>query len=52
MVAKRYNRPSGRAADALRKVRLETGVSKYAEGSCLAHFGETQIGRASCRERV
>lgn len=36
-------RPSGRAPDALRSVRLELGVSKYAEGSCLAHFGDTQV---------
>jgi ribonuclease PH len=37
------NRPSGRAADALRAVRLETGVNKYAEGSCLASFGDTRV---------
>ncbi|MEM6626036.1 MAG: ribonuclease PH [Pseudomonadota bacterium] len=36
-------RPSGRAADALRHVTLETGVSRYAEGSCLAKFGETHV---------
>lgn len=36
-------RPSGRAADALRPVRLEAGYSKYAEGSCLARFGDTHV---------
>lgn len=36
-------RPSGRAADALRPIRLETGVSKHAEGSCLACFGDTHV---------
>jgi ribonuclease PH len=36
-------RPSGRAVDQLRAVSLETGVSKYAEGSCLAKFGDTHV---------
>ena len=36
-------RPSGRAADALRSIVLEPGVSKYAEGSCLARFGDTHV---------
>jgi len=36
-------RPSGRALDEMRTVSLETGVSKYAEGSCLAKFGETHV---------
>src|SRR5580658_10761197 len=36
-------RPSGRAADTLRPVSLELGVSKYAEGSCLAKFGDTHV---------
>ena len=36
-------RPSGRAADALRDVSLETAVSRYAEGSCLAKFGQTHV---------
>lgn len=36
-------RPSGRAADELRPVELETGVSRYAEGSCLAKFGHTHV---------
>ena len=36
-------RPSERAADALRPVTLETGVNRYAEGSCLASFGHTKV---------
>jgi ribonuclease PH len=36
-------RPSGRAFDALRAVRLEPGFAKYAEGSCLARFGDTHV---------
>ena len=36
-------RPSGRAPDALRPVTLETGVNRYAEGSCLVGFGHTRV---------
>lgn len=36
-------RPSGRAAAELRPVVLETDVNKYAEGSCLARFGDTHV---------
>lgn len=36
-------RPSERLADALRPVTLETGVNRYAEGSCLASFGHTKV---------
>jgi ribonuclease PH len=36
-------RPSGRAADALRPVRLEIGTNKYAEGACLSCFGDTHV---------
>jgi ribonuclease PH len=36
-------RPSGRAPDQLRDVSLEMGVSRYAEGSCLAKFGQTHV---------
>src|SRR5688572_26960620 len=36
-------RPSGRTPDALRAVSLETGAAKYAEGSCLAKFGDTHV---------
>ncbi len=43
MVNLANSRPSGRAADEMRTVRLETDVSKYAEGSCLACFGDTHV---------
>ena len=36
-------RPSGRATDQLREITLEPGVNKYAEGSCLARFGDTHV---------
>lgn len=36
-------RPSGRTADELRSISLETGVTRYAEGSCLAKFGHTHV---------
>ena len=36
-------RPSGRAPDQLRKIVLEPGFSKHAEGSCLARFGDTHV---------
>lgn len=36
-------RPSGRAAAELRPVTLETGVNRYAEGSCLVSFGHTKV---------
>src|SRR3984893_12284861 len=46
-------RPSGRAADEMRPVSLEPGFSKYAEGSCLARFGDTHVlCTASVEERV
>ena len=46
-------RPSGRASDTMRSVTLEIGFSKYAEGSCLAKFGDTHVlCTASVEERV
>ena len=46
-------RPSGRAADQMRPVSLEPGFSKYAEGPCLARFGDTHVlCTASLEERV
>jgi ribonuclease PH len=46
-------RPSGRATDQMRRVTLETGFSKYAEGSCLAKFGDTHVlCTATVEERV
>jgi len=37
------DRPSGRAPATLREVTLETGVNRYAEGSCLIGFGHTRV---------
>jgi ribonuclease PH len=46
-------RSSGRAPDALRPVSLEPGFAKYAEGSCLARFGDTHVlCTATVEERV
>ena len=36
-------RPNNRKRDSLRAVTLKAGVSRYAEGSCLAKFGETHV---------
>jgi ribonuclease PH len=36
-------RPSERQPDVLRRVTLETGVNRYAEGSCLVTFGHTKV---------
>ena len=36
-------RPSGRAPDEMRRIVLELGAAKYAEGSCLARFGDTHV---------
>jgi ribonuclease PH len=36
-------RPNGRAADALRPLRIETGVLKFAEGSALIEIGDTRV---------
>jgi len=36
-------RPSKRAADEMRQVTLERNVARYAEGSCLVKFGNTQV---------
>lgn len=46
-------RPSGRAADALRAVRLTRQYTKHAEGSVLIEFGDTKvICTASIEEKV
>ena len=46
-------RPSGRTADEMRAVSIETGVSKHAEGSCFICFGDTQVlCTASVDEKV
>lgn len=36
-------RPSERTPEQLRTVTLETGVNRYAEGSCLVSFGHTRV---------
>ena len=36
-------RPSERTPEQLRTVTLETGVNRYAEGSCLISFGHTKV---------
>ena len=36
-------RPSNRAPNALRDISLQPGFAKYAEGSCLAKFGDTHV---------
>jgi len=47
------DRPSGRAAEDLRAISLEQGVSLHAEGSCLARFGNTHVlCTASVEDRV
>ncbi|HUN52870.1 MAG TPA: ribonuclease PH [Candidatus Sulfotelmatobacter sp.] len=46
-------RPSGRAPNQLRPISLEPGFAKYAEGSCLARFGDTHVlCTASIDEKV
>ncbi|MEK9755058.1 MAG: ribonuclease PH, partial [Rhodospirillaceae bacterium] len=46
-------RPSGRTPDQLREIVLEPDVSKHAEGSCLARFGDTHVlCAASVEQRV
>tara|TARA_R110000868_G_scaffold11751_11_gene57326 strand:+ start:3196 stop:3912 length:717 start_codon:yes stop_codon:yes gene_type:complete len=46
-------RPSGRSPDQMRSVKLETGFTTYAEGSCLAKFGDTHVlCNATVEERV
>src|SRR5436305_706971 len=39
----KFKRPDGRAADALRPVTIEVGVSKFAEGSARVAFGDTIV---------
>ncbi len=46
-------RPSGRELGSLRAVKIEPGVSKHAEGSCLIRMGDTQVlCTASVEERT
>ena len=46
-------RPSGRQVNELRKIDIDLGVSKHAEGSCLVKFGDTHVlCTASVENRV
>ncbi|MFK3664254.1 ribonuclease PH [Ochrobactrum teleogrylli] len=46
-------RPSKRAANEMRAVSFERGISKHAEGSCLVKFGDTHVlCTASLEEKV
>ncbi|MBW3549378.1 MAG: ribonuclease PH [Proteobacteria bacterium] len=46
-------RPSGRAPEQLREVRIERGYTRHAEGSVLVGFGQTQVlCTASVENRV
>jgi ribonuclease PH len=46
-------RTDGRGEREFRKISLEAGFSKYAEGSCLARFGDTHVlCTASVEDRV
>ena len=46
-------RPSGRQLDQMRDVRIETGVTKHAAGSCMIRMGDTHVlCTASLEERV
>lgn len=46
-------RPSERSPNQLRDIRLDAGFSRYAEGSCLARFGNTHVlCTASVEDRV
>jgi ribonuclease PH len=46
-------RTNGRGPRELRKILLEAGVAKHAEGSCLARFGDTHVlCTASLEDRV
>ncbi len=45
------SRPGGRAADALRPVRIQPSALKYAEGSALIEMGDTRVLVAASVER-
>ncbi|HSD54475.1 MAG TPA: ribonuclease PH [Burkholderiales bacterium] len=53
MKAEGWVRPSGRAPDELRPVRITRGYTKHAEGSVLVEFGDTKVlCTASVEEKV
>ena len=43
VVPSTFSRPSGRAPEQLREIRIERGFTRYAEGSVLICFGQTQV---------
>ena len=43
MIEPMFKRPSNRNFDELRDITLEANVSPYAEGSCIAKFGNTHV---------
>ena len=45
------NRPSGRAFDELRPVRITRGFTRHAQGSVLVEFGDTQVICTACIEQ-
>ena len=46
-------RPSGRASDELRTIRIERHYTRHAEGSVLVSFGDTRVlCNASVENRV
>lgn len=48
-----FQRPSGRAPDAMRPILFQRGFIRHAEGSVLACFGETKvICTASVEDKV
>ncbi|HET8940946.1 MAG TPA: ribonuclease PH [Rudaea sp.] len=48
-----FSRPSGRAADQLRRVEIQRGFTQHAEGSVLICFGDTRVlCTASVEDRV
>ena len=38
-----FKRPSNRQYNQMREIKLESQISPYAEGSCLAKFGNTHV---------
>ena len=38
-----FKRPSNRRYSQMREIKLESQISPYAEGSCLAKFGNTHV---------
>ncbi len=49
----KFQRPDGRAYDAMRPVHIKVGVAKFAEGSAYIEYGDTQVlCTASLEEKV